>query len=73
MGWLTTHAAGLARLCAADRVFLSAASRLLPRINWSAFVVTPATLSGGTGSWSRTGAPINDHSVDQRSRRTFVH
>ena len=29
---------------AADRVFLSAASRLLPRINWSAFVVTPATL-----------------------------
>jgi len=29
---------------AADRVFLSAASRLLPRINWPAFVVTPATL-----------------------------
>ena len=29
---------------AADRMFLSAASRLLPRINWSAFVVTPATL-----------------------------
>jgi putative transposase len=29
---------------AADRVFLSAASRLLPRVNWSAFVVTPATL-----------------------------
>lgn len=29
---------------AADRVLLSAASRLLPRIGWSAFVVTPATL-----------------------------
>jgi putative transposase len=29
---------------AADRVFLSAASRRLPRITWSAFVVTPATL-----------------------------
>lgn len=29
---------------AADRVFLSVASRVLPRINWSAFVVTPATL-----------------------------
>jgi putative transposase len=29
---------------AADRVFLTAASRLLPRINWSSFVVTPATL-----------------------------
>jgi putative transposase len=28
----------------ADRVFLSAASRLVPRINWSSFVVTPATL-----------------------------
>jgi putative transposase len=27
-----------------DRVFLSAASRLVPRINWSSFVVTPATL-----------------------------
>jgi transposase InsO family protein len=27
-----------------DRVFLSAASRLLPRVNWSAFIVTPATL-----------------------------
>jgi putative transposase len=29
---------------AADRVFLSAASRALPRIKWSAFAVTPATL-----------------------------
>jgi hypothetical protein len=29
---------------AADRALLSAASRLLPRISWSAFVVTPATL-----------------------------
>ena len=28
---------------AADRVFLSAASRLLPRIQWTAFVVTPAS------------------------------
>jgi hypothetical protein len=29
---------------AADRLFLSAASRLLPRADWSSFVVTPATL-----------------------------
>jgi len=29
---------------AADRVFLSAVSRLLPRVNWSAFMVTPATI-----------------------------
>jgi transposase InsO family protein len=28
----------------ADRLFLSAVSRLLPRISWSAFVVTPTTL-----------------------------
>jgi len=35
---------------AADRVFLSAVSRLLPRISWSAFVVTPATLLRGTAS-----------------------
>jgi hypothetical protein len=29
---------------AGDRVFLSATNRLLPRLNWSAFLVTPATL-----------------------------
>src|SRR5262249_40225992 len=29
---------------AADRLFLSAASRLLPRVNWSSFIVTPTTL-----------------------------
>src|SRR5262249_39203333 len=28
---------------AADRLFLSAASRLLPRVSWSSFIVTPAT------------------------------
>jgi putative transposase len=28
----------------ADRVFLAAASRLLPRPNWRSFMVTPATL-----------------------------
>src|SRR5262249_36272234 len=27
-----------------DRVFLAAASRLLPRVTWSSVVVTPATL-----------------------------
>ena len=30
----------------ADRLFFAAASRLLPRVRWSAFVVTPATLLG---------------------------
>ena len=28
----------------ADRWFLAAASRLLPRVDWSVFLVTPATL-----------------------------
>jgi putative transposase len=28
----------------ADRVFLAAASRMLPRVRWSSFMVTPATL-----------------------------
>lgn len=28
----------------ADRIFLAAASRLLPRARWTAFMVTPATL-----------------------------
>ena len=31
-------------LRAADRVFLTAASRLLPRVRWSSFLVTPMTL-----------------------------
>ena len=31
---------------AADRSFLTAASRLLPRIRWSSFLVTPTTLLG---------------------------
>ncbi len=36
--------AGRAELRAADRVFLAAASRLLPRSSWRSFVVTPTTL-----------------------------
>jgi transposase InsO family protein len=36
--------AGRAELRTADRVFLAAASRLLPRSSWRSFVVTPTTL-----------------------------
>jgi transposase InsO family protein len=36
--------AGRPELLSADRVFLAAASRLLPRASWRSFVVTPATL-----------------------------
>jgi putative transposase len=32
------------QLTTADRVFLAAASRLLPRSSWRSFLVTPATL-----------------------------
>src|SRR5688572_26627025 len=30
----------------ADRFFLTAASRLLPRVRWASFLVTPTTLHG---------------------------
>ena len=36
--------AGPARLRATDRVLLAAASRVIPRDRWVAFLVTPATL-----------------------------
>jgi putative transposase len=36
--------AGRPELTSADRVFLAAASRLLPRASWRSFVVTPTTL-----------------------------
>ena len=55
----------------ADRVFLSAASRLLPRIHWSAFVATPARSCVGTGSWWRSAGPTPDGRVDHQPRRRF--
>jgi hypothetical protein len=35
-----------------DRMLLAAASQLLARHRWKAFVVTPRTCCDGTGSWS---------------------
>jgi len=58
---------------AADRVFLSAASRLFPRINWRRLSSRRRRSSGGTGSWSRSAGPISDHPVGQRSQATFDH
>jgi hypothetical protein len=34
------------------RMLLAAASRILPRNRWMAFVASPRPCSGGTGSWS---------------------
>jgi putative transposase len=50
---------GRPELKAADRVFLAAASRLLPRASWRSFVVTPTTCCAGTGDWSRSGGRIS--------------
>jgi putative transposase len=36
--------AGRAQLTQSDRVFLAAASRLMPRSRWKSFLVTPTTL-----------------------------
>jgi len=58
-------------LRAADRWFLAAAARTLPRGRWEAFLVTPATLLVGTADWSRNGGRTADNPVDHRSRRRF--
>jgi putative transposase len=44
-------------ITARDRLFLAAASRLLPCARWPSFIVTPATLIAGIGAWSRCGGP----------------
>lgn len=41
------------RFTPADRLFLAAASRALPRRAWSSFLVTPRHCFAGTGSWWR--------------------
>jgi putative transposase len=50
-------------LNASDRVFLAAASRLLPRARWRSFVVTPTTLRGWhrhrvTKCWTYSGGRV---------------
>src|ERR1039458_4334564 len=42
----------------ADRAFLAAASRLLPRTRWCSFFVTPKRCWRGTGGSSPDGGPI---------------
>ena len=55
----------------ADRLFLAAISRRLPRARWTSFLVTPSTLYVGTDDWSRTAGPTRDSQVDRRSAERF--
>jgi len=54
----------------ADRWFLTAASRLLPRVKWSVFLVTPATFCAGTAGWWRSAGPMRAGPVVRRSLRS---
>jgi hypothetical protein len=55
----------------ADRAFLAAASRLLPRASWRSFAVTPTTLLRCTDGWSRGGGPMPARWDDRRSAARF--
>ncbi len=58
-----------------DRVFLAAASRLLPRARWPSFIVTPATLLAGIVAWwrsvGRTRVEPGARRFAERSERWF--
>ena len=72
------HELGVLRRCAhrprfrvGDRLFLAAASRLLPRVSWRCFLVTPATPCGGTGASWRSAGPMRDRRDDRRLTLRF--
>jgi hypothetical protein len=48
---------GRPRFTARDRVLLAAASRVLPRQRWAAFLVTPRRCWAGTARWSDASGP----------------
>jgi putative transposase len=46
------------RYTSTDRMVLAVLSRLLPRVRWRVFLVTPATFVAlASGNWSRAGGP----------------
>jgi putative transposase len=55
----------------ADRMWLAALSRLIPRCRWGeVFAVTPATLLPGTGAWSHAnGIAAVGGALDARPRQ----
>jgi hypothetical protein len=59
--------AGQPELRAADRVFLAAASRLLPQASWRSFLVTPTTLLRWHAVWWRDAGRIQVESAGRRS------
>jgi hypothetical protein len=58
---------GRAQLTTADRVFLAAASRLVPRTIWTWFVVTRRPCSSGIVAWWRSAGRIGAELVEGRS------
>ena len=52
------------RLEPADRALLAAVSRVLPRADWSCFLVSPRPCCAGIGGWSPACGPIHTGSAD---------
>ena len=50
----------------ADRLFLAAASRLLPRVRWSSFLLPRRLCWAGTGAWWRIVGRTHDAQVGRR-------
>ena len=57
----------------ADRVFLAAASRMLPRRSWSSFSSRQPRYCAGTGGWWRTTGRTLAAQVVRRSVGRFGH
>jgi hypothetical protein len=58
-------------MTAVDRLFLAAASRVLPRSNWRSFIITPDTLLSCIDAWWRNGGPTAAELGAHRSPVSF--
>jgi len=59
------------RMTWTDRMFLAAASRLLPRARWRSFIVTPATLLAWHRRLARSAGPTPVEPVARPSAMRF--